>query len=388
MGPVKRLSRVCALFLVIGIVLELTLQVASTSSRVASLLGEPPAAMVADDILGFVGHPSHPDHDENGYRNVEVLEQADVVVLGDSQTYGTGVERSEAWPARLDEKIEGDVYSLALPGHGPAQHLLQLDRALALKPKTLVVTLYTGNDAYDCVATVHGRGQLQDLGEGDHEAQIPDLDARIDVAYQRAIGAKKKSDDRSSLRRFLADHSKLYGLMRAVKRSTTGDVHAAVRQTWEQRKDKATKTSGAQVIFEGTRLRTIFTPEYRSLALAEDDPCITEGKRLAILCLERIVARCEKAGVTPVVLLIPTKEWVYAEHVGELTPAHQDLVAREQAFLNEARAALGDTILVDGLTALRAPLADGQGSYPEHHDGHPNAVGHAVLAAAVEAVLP
>lgn len=65
--------------------------------------------------LGLTGRPEHPDHDARGFRNREALDRARVVVLGDSQTYGTGVSREAAWPARLNELVTGDVYSMALP---------------------------------------------------------------------------------------------------------------------------------------------------------------------------------------------------------------------------------------------------------------------------------
>ena len=54
-----------------------------------------------DPVLGFRPRPKAGDHDSRGFRNAEALRSADIVCLGDSQTYGPpyGV-REEAWPQR------------------------------------------------------------------------------------------------------------------------------------------------------------------------------------------------------------------------------------------------------------------------------------------------
>jgi len=50
-----------------------------------------------------------------------------IVLLGDSQVWGTGVEANEIAGVQLDERIaEAEVYAFGVPGYGPVQELLVL----------------------------------------------------------------------------------------------------------------------------------------------------------------------------------------------------------------------------------------------------------------------
>src|SRR5512145_2835139 len=72
-----------------------------TSPKIAQLLA-PPWPTVPDDRLGHRPSPGVLDHDSRGWRNAAAYEKADIVVLGDSQTYGQGVQAMEAWPRQLE----------------------------------------------------------------------------------------------------------------------------------------------------------------------------------------------------------------------------------------------------------------------------------------------
>ena len=74
------------------------------SGPVADAL-QPPWHIVTPSIedaeLGHRPRPDFGDHDGRGFRNPVALEQAEIVCMGDSQTYGRGVQREEAWPQQL-----------------------------------------------------------------------------------------------------------------------------------------------------------------------------------------------------------------------------------------------------------------------------------------------
>jgi hypothetical protein len=135
---------------------DLSLHVAARLSRpVERLLMAPwvrEEMFVPDPQLGSRGNPFRADHDLNGYRNARALEQADVVALGDSHTYGVSVALEAAWPSHVAAETGLRVYDMALPGYGPAHGLVQLDRALALHPRLVILGLYFGNDLYDSFA--------------------------------------------------------------------------------------------------------------------------------------------------------------------------------------------------------------------------------------------
>jgi hypothetical protein len=120
------------------------LQLASRMSPTVERRLAPPwevdQSVVPDERMVWRGNPLRPDHDRWGYRNPDRPARADVVALGDSQTYGPD-DPSRAWPSVLARRAGLIVYNMALPGYGPGQSLLQLDDALSLDPKELVVSV-------------------------------------------------------------------------------------------------------------------------------------------------------------------------------------------------------------------------------------------------------
>src|SRR5689334_4893320 len=71
------------------VIMEIVLRVATAvSPSLDDLISVPSSPVVADDELGWRGSPRYRSHDAAGFRNRTVLSRADVVALGDSQTYG------------------------------------------------------------------------------------------------------------------------------------------------------------------------------------------------------------------------------------------------------------------------------------------------------------
>lgn len=71
-----------------------------------------------------------------------------ILCIGDSHTYGWGVERHEAWPARLERLLEQasgrdfDVVNLGVPSSNSSQVVTRLPRYLArYRPDLIVVTI-------------------------------------------------------------------------------------------------------------------------------------------------------------------------------------------------------------------------------------------------------
>ncbi len=115
-----------------------------------------------DDALVYRGNPYHPEHDDKGYRNDRVLEYADVVTLGDSQTYGVGVAPSASWPRLVSAQAGYTVYNMAFSGYSPAQSYLQLESVLELKPRYVIVSVYLGNDFVDCYKRARANSKIRE----------------------------------------------------------------------------------------------------------------------------------------------------------------------------------------------------------------------------------
>ncbi|MEO1366998.1 MAG: GDSL-type esterase/lipase family protein, partial [Acidobacteriota bacterium] len=70
-----------------------------------------------------------------------------LAALGDSFTFGHGVEAREAWPARLEALLDGvEASNVAVTGYGTDQQMLRFEgRADALRPDAVVLGLFAGN---------------------------------------------------------------------------------------------------------------------------------------------------------------------------------------------------------------------------------------------------
>ena len=117
-------------------------------------------AKIADPETGFMHAPEqagevrHRDlafswrTDEHGFRNAAAWpHRAQIVAVGDSQTFGFGVDDRDHWVARLDQALpETRVLNLAVNGSAPQQQVRVL-RAFAddLEPRLVLFGLFPGN---------------------------------------------------------------------------------------------------------------------------------------------------------------------------------------------------------------------------------------------------
>ena len=387
--------------LVAGLLLaELALQLYSllTPRRSNILVRMQAPYALPDARLGERPNPDYPDHDENGFRNESVPRRAEVVAMGDSQTYGTHVLRAEAWPSQLQAMSGRSVYSIACGGWGPTHSLVLLDRALAFRPRVLLEAFYPGNDLYDCFAMVYYQNHPElrtsdaalaaEIRNAESRERLKDHYAKL---YDRVLGggatqiAQRLRDGSSpGFKAFLRRHSKLYQLARILRNAATPK---AQKSGWEEEKRDAQQGDGREAlrVLESGGWRTIFTPTFRSEGMNLEDPRLAEGFRLCLEALERMGSRVRASGADFVVVLIPTKEIVFRDVVPvplESDPAYRQAIVDEQrirertiAFMKERGIAFADP-----LPALRESLARGVQPYPESLDGHPNARGHQVIA--------
>jgi GDSL-like Lipase/Acylhydrolase family len=87
--------------------------------------------------------------DGHGFRNAWPWpERVEIVAVGDSLTFGHGVEDDQAWPALLAKRLpQGSLINLGLSGGGPQQYLRLYETfGTRLYPKLLLVGFFLGND--------------------------------------------------------------------------------------------------------------------------------------------------------------------------------------------------------------------------------------------------
>lgn len=309
-------------------------------------------------VMPWVIEPGTGGHDLWGFRNPAVPERADIVAIGDSQTYGVSAPMREAWPAWLSRASGLSVYNLAVGGYGPPDYLhLLREYVPRLDPRAVVIGLYLGNDLPRAAEGPGGYGEI---------ARRPD---------HRILGG---------LRSWLASRSLLYQVAKF-------ELPALVE---ELRWREARSRGGEHFVWlEDGALRTAFDPEKRLDALDPDQPRNRKGVTRTKETLLEIADVCARRDLTCFTLVIPTKESVYwGVAQSRLGPAERDrveaVVLAEEKVRGELLSFLRERSLraVDPLPAMQAALR-GAPLYPASHDGHPNGTGYRIIADEVAAAL-
>ncbi|HEY6071959.1 MAG TPA: hypothetical protein VI007_02270 [bacterium] len=401
---------------VVAGVLLLLLLLEGVLRLVQAAVVTPPQILPADNV-GWRPNPAYPEHDTRGWRNAAPLREAEIVILGDSQTYGFNVVRKDAWPQQLSVMLDRSVYQMAAPGYGPAHYVPLLEEALALRPKVVIAAYYFGNDIYDSYSIVYGVDTVRTNGG------VLDLflstDSRIRAALARAEILDPKLlrlqylacnqapapglDATQMMRGSLTRRERLQppggqgALWRRPIRSITR--HSAIvkalrwglaRLVTNHRPPLEVKDYGPPLCihYHDHQLRTVFAAGYRLIALDDADPRIQEGERISLDALRYMAVRCRGMGIHFLVALIPTKETAFRARVeGTLREqlVLQDLWkaearARERTLTFFAHAGIGTA---DTLPDLADVIASGVNPYRDDDDGHPITPGYEAIARAV-----
>lgn len=107
----------------------------------------------ATERISFSGNPpSDVRINAAGYRGADWPAQAadEILVVGDSQAFGLGVDEHESFAARLGEKLHRPVANAAVPTYGPDEYEAVLRTQLPRrKPKTVLYTINVANDLFE-----------------------------------------------------------------------------------------------------------------------------------------------------------------------------------------------------------------------------------------------
>lgn len=373
---------------------------AKWSPRATTLLG---VQSVPDARLGTRPNPAYPGHDRNGFRNPTVPMEAHILAFGDSHTYGTGVNPADTWPRRLEYLLGLPVYSIAWGGYGPAHSLLLWNEGTALRPRIIIEAFYSGNDLYDSFNLVYGRGQLPEFKATDSstieaiaraEASEPLAD-HVSIIFQMMPPVSSPRSSASVarrlflLRKWAANRlliAKLASMGRAKIFSAWARFRHPERTAWFEAQSFAREHPAYCQVFQGPNSRTLFTAEYRLAALDLTDPRIREGQRIILEAILHMKQLADQEKRRFIVLLLPTKELVFArETAGFVSSTYDSLIRNESRSRDEIKVSLRKHAVeyIDTLTNLQKQLSKGQQPYKESADGHPNAVGHRVIAESI-----
>ena len=393
------------LLLIVGltIVAEASLRVLVAAFPAVQIMlsVEPVTTAIPDRALSWRGNPRYPGHDALGYRNRAVPPQADIVALGDSQTYGATLRADQTWPEQLERLGVGRTYNMGVSGWGPLQSFLVLDEALDRQPRLVVQALYLGNDLVDSFTFVYHRKRLTQFRSRDErlsqaieaieEARPWDNNPLADQRPQKFVPDPASRRPARSIGELIEQQSSLYGLWNAVWRAYNFWQRHPFRPEADDADDPLQDDDYLR--FDNGSFRTVLTPSYRKPAVDLDDPRVAEGLRMTVEALDQMQARAEAASADFAVLLIPTKELalkqVVASRLGELPHDFSAQVSEEELTRQTLHRELAVRSIptIDALPALQSLVESGALPYSETKDGHLNEAGQQAVATLVRGAV-
>lgn len=274
--------------------------------------------------------------DEKGFRNQDPWpDTADIVALGDSQTFGYGVSDDESFPSLLAEALpHSRVLNLGLIGASPQQYQRVYDSfGSSVHPKIVLFGLFPGNDVSDARTF---QAWLDAGGEGNYD-------------IWRFFGGRPPGSGRGW--REHLESSYLMTFLRETKRSFGSQFAGRTFET-----------------ADGSRLR--LAPSIRRSNAERARPGHPDFE-LVMEAIEATRARAEADGAAFLVLLIPTKEEVYLPMLGRSVPDAAGPFARQLE---------ADGIPTLDLTPAFKERANAGEALFFEVDGHANARGYALIA--------
>lgn len=339
---------------------------AEVGVRVFGSARQAPALVLDDERLGHVIAPGTGGTDADGFRNAAVAAECSVLVVGDSQTWGFGVEDDETFSAQLTHDTGLSVYQMANGSYGPVQYVELVRRGLRLRPKRVVVALYFGNDLVDA-ADYTGLAGAEPLCPPGCKMRVrPSLADQPGTMPNWTMGA---------IDWVLASSRVLDAGAEVLKARLRGGV--------------LDEQPGA-VMFDHEAQATVLLPDYRLPLVDPTGERVREGLQVTARCLRAIAADVEQAGAKPVLVLIPTKELAYATWCGDALPALAALQRAEQAARREVLAGIDRDRwqVFDLLEPICAAMTAGRRIWRRGGDGHLTMTGHELVAEQLSVLAP
>ena len=315
-----------------------------------------------DPDFGYVVSSDVPDVDARGFRNRGVsLEDAEVVVVGDSHTYGYNVDVTHAFPFVLGQLTHRRTYAMGIGGYGIYQYLALFHALERFHPQQVLLALYPAND----------------LGSACSIVMLPSWRA---VAREAGV-ATPTCDEPDTKESSLLQSSALVGAIDYawVRLAPTGCREPAIR--FEQgpcmtieRGERHTRLTSMDEADNRRRLADAFAIlEYANSAL--------HPRGRPLLGADTAVARARAVGMGTQTF---ARNRPAARSSGRSGDRTRGTLLRSVS--RDARRSVKDAT-PDVVDAYAASVRDGTAFYPASSDGHPLAPGYAAYARAAVSLI-
>lgn len=383
MGNFKAIG-IKAILLVLGLIVGfLFLEFLATAA--AKLKITPPYRTMSPngvyhDILGYALPPrSFEDTDANGFRNPGVPESADIVTLGDSQTYGFNALSADSWPSKLQKLTGRSVYNMGMGGYGPAQYYYLADKALSMHPKLVILGFYAANDMSDA-CRIFALDYWKNFAKGkglDIEDCLKNLNPLVPP---NAIMPPRNFLER------MRDSARDSSFLMLLKQVPAVSNFISHRRDLQWAKESPNEFF---VVDDGT-INTIFSVGEPGAKIGFDSSNVKRGAELAQYFLGETAKKIKAAGSELLVVFVPDKPDVLEDYLASKGYAIPENYKRNVAFHEEVQ-----KMFTDFFNQLNVPTIDVKSSMVEkigdkerpmfnnYLDSHPFAIGYEAIAESV-----
>jgi lysophospholipase L1-like esterase len=135
---------------------------------------------------------------ELGFRESSDIDSTEIFTLGDSFTFGWGVNEQESWPGLLETRLNRPIYNLGIHDASPRQELELLSHVLrqhggTLRVRKLLWMIYEGNDLED--------DYTEEVQRHDASVKVPLTRGTLIDAMERLMWTIKRQSVIHKLRR-------------------------------------------------------------------------------------------------------------------------------------------------------------------------------------------
>ncbi len=361
---------------------------------------------LADPELGLRGNPEFPEHDAWGFRNRTTLSHSEIVAIGDSQTYGTGVKQHQAWPQQLSKISGKSVYNMSLGGYGSVEGLILLKtKSLQLNPQYVIFMMFDGNDLVDAYDAVYNFDLYNKFKSTDSVIQETILklekedpltsktrEASSRIWSNKPISTNKETVAPEQAKSFGASikQLKLFRSFFSLERT----LQATFFNKREYRFTKISKqleSSDSDIfeIFECNGFKTVMTPSYRKLGLNIEDPRLQEGLRITLDAFSDMKQLTDSKSINFLVLLLPTKGFVFCDYLSRHGMEPPESMASSIQLEDKIRSRTMEYLqehqipYMDTLPILHDCFEQNKQPFFVDPDGHINQIGHNAIAKAL-----
>lgn len=341
------------------------------------------AEVIKDDILNYKIAPNSAGHDDWGFRNKSIPASVTILTIGDSHTYGVSAKSENSWPSLLGKLSQKSVYNMGHGGYDPIKYVYLLEKyGLQLNPSIIFVGFYYGNDIRDAYNTVYGIDHWKYLRKTYPQIN-KDSSGYTTQLFIRQI-AMKEQQLAGVVRKWMAHNSCLYRLAAF----TVGDFFR-----FYEMKYFYPDTTITLLEDNDNNIFTGFNPIQRLYSLNLELPEIKEGLRLSLNALVKMSEICKDNNIFLVVVLIPSKESVYADYLKDNKQLkHYEYIYKVLANENELNSKVKTFLSEHGIDYIDVlpPLQKACGDrliYPNNHGDHTNKEGYLIIANSIKKYL-